>query len=204
MSNIKLPQGHKRNPENHLSWLGEIPALFSLGVTHAWNMRWKWQENLVWDPVRSWLGGRSSGDGGAPLVMHQRLHPQNEHQRNLKEESPLPPGQLGVTLPEVTVDGGQKSFFPSLLSSLAPKWLVCQKAKHLQLEWIRLIKETLPSKRWEVHHLLGSDSSENGCLDFPGSVYDSCQAMLGLSNHPAGDHIIELILSINIDNNKGD
>lgn len=89
-------------------------------------------------------------------------------------------------------------------SSLAPKWLVCQKAKHLQLEWIRLIKETLPSKRWEVRHLLGRDSSENGCLDFPGSVYDSCQAMLGLSNRPAGDHIIELILSINIDNNKGD
>lgn len=120
------------------------------------------------------------------------------------EESPLPPCQLGVTRPKVTPDGGEKSFFPSLPSSLALKWLVCQKEKHLQLEWIRLIKETLPSKRWEVRHLLGSDSSETGCLDFPASVYDSCQAMLGLSNHPAGDHIIELILSINIDNNKGD
>lgn len=88
--------------------------------------------------------------------------------------------------------------------SLALNWLVCQMAKHLQLEWIRLIKERLSSKRWEVRHFLRSDSSENGCLDFPGSVYGSCQTMLGLGNHPAGDHIIELILSINIDNNKGD
>lgn len=88
--------------------------------------------------------------------------------------------------------------------SLALNWLVCQMAKHLQLECIRLIKERLSSKRWEVRHLLRSDSSENGCLDFPGSVYGSCQSMLGLGNQPAGDHIIELILSINIDNNKGD
>lgn len=146
---------------------------------------------------------------GGPFQWRQRCPPGDAPKAdrcNLKEESPLPSPQLGVTLPDVTVDGGQKSFFPSprIPSSLAPKRLVCHKAKHLQLEWIRLIKETLPSKRWEVRHLLGSDSSENGCLDCPGSVYDSCQAMLGLSNHPAGDHIIELILSINIDNNKGD
>lgn len=38
----------------------------------------------------------------------------------------------------------------------------------------------------------------------PGSVYEWCQAMVRVSNEPAGNHIIELILSINIDNNKGD
>lgn len=88
--------------------------------------------------------------------------------------------------------------------SLALNWLVCQMAKHLQLEWIRLIKERFSSKRWEVRHLLRSNSSEKGCLDFPGSVYGLCQNMLGQGNHPAGDHIIELILSINIDKNKRD
>lgn len=36
------------------------------------------------------------------------------------------------------------------------------------------------------------------------AFYGRHQAALGLSNQPAGDHIIELFLSINIDNNRGD
>lgn len=143
-------------------------------------------------------------------IRRNRSH--NEHRCNLKKESPpmiLPdcPCEPSLTLPITGRWRRRQIIFFHLCSvpvSLALKWLVCQMAKHLQLECIRLIKETLSSKRWEVCHLLRSDSSENGCLAFPGSVYDSCQAMLGLSNHPAGDHIIELILSINIDNNKRD
>lgn len=60
-------------------------------------------------------------------------------------------------------------------------------------------------EKWRVCRSIKSDSSENGCNSFfPGSVYESCQATLWLSNYSAGGHIIELILSINIDNNKED
>lgn len=38
----------------------------------------------------------------------------------------------------------------------------------------------------------------------PEGVYESCQAMPGPINHPVGDHIIALILSINTDNHKAD
>lgn len=133
-----------------------------------------------------------------PSPQGQRYPPGD--QSNLKGEGPC------MISPDSPCELSDFHFFRlcCVLISLALKWLVCQTVKHLQLERIRLIKEMLSSKRWEVCHLLRNDSSENGCLEFPGSVYDSCQAMLRLSNHPAGDHIIELILSINIDNNKED
>lgn len=57
----------------------------------------------------------------------------------------------------------------------------------------------LPQKRKGLWH----DAKEILVIQILLDVF-WCQAMLGLIIHPAGDHIIELILSINIDNNRED
>lgn len=128
MGNIKLPQGHKRNPENHLSWLGEIPALFSLSVTHAWNMRRNRQEKEMRDLVRSWSGGRS----GESTPRRQECRPGDTPKAASTEikGSEWRPGKSSYVLtwlfmwtqldpfPKVSVrvDGEREnSFFPSLL-----------------------------------------------------------------------------------------
>lgn len=175
------------------------------------------KKKCVWSGERLVRGFSSESTPGAKSValeIHQRLDLQKTKLWTSGQESPCmfspdSPCKFSLTISHSESTGGWRgrSFFPSLcciLISLTLNWLVCQIAKHLLLERIRLIKERLFSKRWEVCHLLRSDSSENGCLDFPVSVYGSCQIMLGLGNHPAGDHIMELTLSINIDKNKVD
>lgn len=84
---------------------------------------------------------------------------------NLKEESPLPPHQLGVTLPVVTVGGGEKSFFPSLLypQFLSSEMSCLSKGKTLAA-WVdqanqrnvafKKMRGSPPSWKWSFRELL--------------------------------------------------
>lgn len=149
MGNIKLLQGHKRNPENHLSWLGEIPALFSLCVTHAWNMRRKRQEKEAWHPEWSWAGAVPARAPSEPEVSPWKctkgcIHRNTRLRMNTRKVLICSHLTLHVNsawpLPKVTVwvdGGGENKFFPSLLHPhLLSSELTCLSNGKTLASWI--------------------------------------------------------------------
>lgn len=156
MGNIKLPRGHKRNPENHLSWLGEIPALFSLWDTCLEHEAQTAGKRSV-RPGEKLVRGCSSQSllsepQVSPWSTEGCIHRNTRLWMNTRKVliySHLTPFQSESSC------RWRRAFIPSPpISAVSPfsltlNWLVCQMAKHLQLEWIRLIKERLSSKRWD-------------------------------------------------------
>lgn len=95
------------------------------------------------------------------------------------------------------------SFFSYLFLciSIALKYFVSKMTKHLQLNRSASSKEIIgsPQKTRGLYKVMVQRTAVH-CV----SLEVFLIVMLGRSHHPAGGHIIELILSINSDNNKGD
>lgn len=167
-----------------LCWQVGIQQCFPQDLRGGWKDLKKWQRpqmasRVTWQCVN------------CHWTLLDREAYENMGQSKIKVSHPLFPLLLSISL--------------FSLSLYCCKFFVSLMTKHLLQYRSVSLKNIVLQEKWQVCRSIKSDSSENGCNSFfPRSVYESCQAMLWLSNYSAGGHIIELILSINIDNNKED